>query len=287
VTLIAYRWSAHRGQPATAGENGFPGRTSVVTGALSGIVLAALLAALPLLSARADDDGAQPAVVLLHGLGRTHRSMQPMGNVLEDAGFQVENIGYPSTDHPFDALVDIVAAKLKACCLKNDTRVNFVTHSMGGIILRAYVEESGASNIGRVVMLSPPNRGSELVDELREFFLFRWVTGPAGLELGTDPGSVPSRLGAVDFELGVITGDGTLNPFYSWLVPGEDDGKVSVERARVDGMADFIVLPHSHSFIMNSGEVIGQTIHFLRHGRFDHEAVEHESSERVQNRASD
>ncbi len=256
-------------------------------GALPGIALAASLAALAYAStAAAGDatDGARPTVVLLHGLGRTYRSMQPMGEALEDAGFQVENIGYPSTDHPFDALVEIVAGKLEACCLKSGARVNFVTHSLGGIILRAYVEESGVSNIGRVVMLSPPNRGSELVDELREFFVFQWIAGPAGLQLGTDPGSVPSRLGAVSFELGVITGDSTFNPLYSWLIPGEDDGKVSIERAKVDGMADFMVLPHSHSFIMNSGEVIGQTIHFLRHGRFDHDRVDNERLDHVQNR---
>jgi len=259
-----------------------------MSNALPGIAFAALLAVFPCALSAASDaaDGARPSVVLLHGLGRTSRSMQPMGEALEGAGFEVANIAYPSTDHPFDALVEIVGTKLEACCLDGSAPVNFVTHSMGGIILRAYVEKKGASRIGRVVMLSPPNRGSQLVDELRELFLFQWIAGPAGLELGTDSGSVPSRLGAVSFELGVITGDSTFNPFYSWLIPGEDDGKVSVERAKVNGMADFMVLPHSHSFIMNSDEVIKQTIYFLGHGRFDHSRIDPERVDDGQNRAS-
>ena len=212
---------------------------------------------------------AQATVVLLHGLGRTARSMTAMAEALADAGYRVENIDYPSTDHPFEELLDIVGAEIERCCITKDSKTDFVTHSLGGIILRAYAKRTGAEHIGRAVMLSPPSRGSELVDELRDITLFQWITGPAGQQLGTDPNSVPSNLGPVNFEVGVITGDATLNPLYSWLIPGPDDGKVSVDRARVSGMADFIVLPHSHPFIMNSEEVIRQTVHFLRHGRFD------------------
>ncbi len=196
--------------------------------------------------------------------------MNDIAKALAAEGYKVENIDYPSTDQSFEQLLEIVSEDIERCCIRGDSKLNFVTHSLGGILLRAYANEKGAEHIGRAVMLSPPSQGSELVDELKDITVFQWITGPAGQQLGTDPDSVPLNLGRVNFELGVITGDATFNPLYSWLIPGPDDGKVSVDRARVSGMADFIVLPHSHSFIMNSKEVIRQTIHFLGHGRFDH-----------------
>lgn len=124
--------------------------------------------------------------------------------------------------------------------------------------------------MGRVVMLSPPNKGSQVADFLRDWSLFKLLMGPSGQEIGTGPGSIPNKLGPVAFELGVITGDVSFNPFTSLLIPGPDDGKVSVENARVKGMKDFIVMPHSHTFIMNSPEVIDQVILFLQTGHFLH-----------------
>ncbi|MDH3315693.1 MAG: alpha/beta hydrolase [Gammaproteobacteria bacterium] len=207
---------------------------------------------------------------MLHGLGRTHRSMSDMAEALAGAGYAVENIGYPSTDFSFEQLLEIVSQEMERCCVRGDKKIDFVTHSLGGILLRAYANEKGAEHIGRAVMLSPPSRGSELVDELKGITLFQWITGPAGQQLGTGPDSVPLKLGPLNFEAGVITGDASFNPLYSWLIPGPDDGKVSVDRARVSGMSDFLVLPHSHSFIMNSEDVIRQTLFFLQHGRFEH-----------------
>lgn len=209
-------------------------------------------------------------VVLLHGLGRTPRSMNKMAGALTRAGYRVENIGYPSTDHEFNVLLAMISDSLDACCIEKGARVNFVTHSLGGIMVRAWAQQNGPERIGRVVMLSPPNQGSELVDELRDVFWFKWIAGPTGRRLGTDPESVPSRLGPVRFELGVITGNRSFNPVYSRMIPGPDDGKVSVQRAKIAGMKDFLVLPHTHSFIMNSDEVIRQTLYFLDRGRFDH-----------------
>lgn len=235
-------------------------------------LFALLLSSVPLFaqSEPSTSPGAQRTVVLLHGLGRTARSMNDMAQALEAAGYKVENIDYPSTDYPFDELLQIVSKKIDRCCSRGESELNFVTHSLGGILVRAYAKEKGADAIHRAVMLSPPSRGSELVDELKGITLYQWITGPTGQQLGTDPDSVPLKLGPVKFEVGVITGTATVNPINSWLIPGPDDGKVSVDRAKVSGMTDFLALPHSHPFIMSSDEVIRQTVFFLQHGRFDH-----------------
>jgi len=193
---------------------------------------------------------------------------------LSRAGYETHNLGYPSMEHSIDELVEKLKIEIESCCageqIENSvaSRVHFVTHSLGGILVRAYLSDHDLDNLGRVVMLAPPNQGSEIVDVLRKRSFFQIGIGPSGTELGTDDESVPRTLDPVDFELGVITGDATNNPLFSWWIPGPDDGKVSVESARVDGMSDFIVLPYAHTFIMNAMEVIDQTKHFLEHGCF-------------------
>lgn len=206
-------------------------------------------------------------VVLLHGLGRTHRSMAPLERALERAGYRVMNLGYPSRQHTVRQLVDTLAAELGACCAEEEAPLNFVTHSLGGILVRAYQDTHDGIRIGRVVMLSPPNQGSELVDRLPHRLL-RLVLGPAAVELGTDSTSAVRELPSVGFELGIITGDATLNPLFSWWLPGEDDGKVTVESAWVEGAGDLLVVPYTHTWIMQREQVIEQVLFFLRTGEF-------------------
>ena len=170
-------------------------------------------------------------VVILHGLGRSSASMSPLAQRLTSAGYEVHNLDYPSTDADVDQLLGMLDSLVKECCLTSGKPLHFVTHSLGGILVRAYLAETRPESLGRVVMLSPPNQGSELVDEWRESPLFRWAAGPVGQELGTDVESLPNRLGRADFELGIITGNRSLNPLTSWIVTGEDDGKVSIESA--------------------------------------------------------
>ncbi len=229
------------------------------------------LLALPLLEAPAGEAQTRPeSVVLLHGLGRTSWSMLVMEWRLEEAGFRVVNIDYPSTDYEIETLSQHLARELQACCVGGAGRIHFVTHSMGGILVRYYLAQHDLPGLRRVVMLSPPNNGSEIIDGLREYEWFGLGMGPAALQLGTDPESVPNRLGPVDFELGVITGDRSSDPLGGWFIEGAHDGKVSVESARVEGMADFLVVPEGHTFIMNDQEVLEQTVHFLRTGSFRH-----------------
>jgi hypothetical protein len=123
-------------------------------------------------------------------------------------------------------------------------------------------------DLGRVVMLGPPNKGSEVIDRTRNWPGIRAFSGEAGLQLGTDEESIPSKLGPVDFELGIIAGTGTTNPFMSAMLPAEDDGKVTVARTQVEGMDDFKIVSNSHFAMMKSDSVIRATTRFLRTGSF-------------------
>ena len=214
-------------------------------------------------------------VILLHGLVRTNRSMQKIETALKKSGYHVFNCNYPSRKKTIELLSESTIEQAIDHCIENHQaeRINFVTHSMGGILIRFYLAQHDIENLGRVVMLAPPNAGSELVDRLSRFQLFTLINGPAGKQLGTDASSLPNSLGPVDYEVGVIAGNKSLNLLSYALIPGENDGKVSTQNARLKGMADYLVLPYTHTFMMNRPQVIEQTIHFLQQGRFSHDHV--------------
>lgn len=210
-------------------------------------------------------------VVLLHGLARTSTSMNRMQRKLEDAGFETANIDYPSRDHTVEELADIAVPEgLESCRAREGVeRIHFVTHSLGGILVRQYLETHEIPELGRVVMLGPPNQGSKAVDELKDVPGFDWLNGPAGQQLGKGDESVPLKLGPADFELGVIAGTRSIDPITSAVLDNPEDGRVSVEDTKLDGMTDFVVVSHSHAFMMRMRRPIELTIRFLQSGSFD------------------
>lgn len=221
-----------------------------------------------------DKNALGECVVLLHGMGRTYRSMDEMQNRLAAEGYHTVNLNYPSTGKKIDQIAkDHFPEALEQCLQFKPASIHFVSHSLGGIILRTVFKEQKPEQLGRVVMLSPPNQGSIAADKLKDWWLYEWAYGPASLQLTTDDDSHPNKLGPVDYPVGIITGD-TYCFFDFWLsrmIPGPDDGKVSVANARVDGMSDFLVVHETHPFIMGADYVQDETVYFLQNGKFRHQ----------------
>jgi hypothetical protein len=205
-------------------------------------------------------------VILLHGLARSASSMNTIEKSLIAAGYFVININYPSRDYSIEELAENVISK--ALLTSEDRPVNFVTHSMGGILVRQYLSKHKIPNLNKVVMLGPPNNGSEVVDKLCNTPGFSFINGDAGMQLGTGELSVPSKLGNANFNLGVIAGNKSINWILSTLIPDKDDGKVSVESTKLDGMNDHIEMETTHPFMMRNEKVIEQVLHYLKKGSF-------------------
>ncbi len=209
-------------------------------------------------------------VVILHGILRSKMNMRLIEKHFKNKGFSTLNIQYPSRKKSIEALSDFVNKEiLSSPNYSRDTKLYFVTHSMGGLIARYYIAQYKPTNLKEVVMLGPPNSGSELANWLSETkFLspiFKAVFGPAGQQLRTDYAHIDSP---INYPLGIIAGSKYINPLSLWVLDGEHDGAVPVKRTQIEGMSDHVVIPTNHSFMMFNNEVIDQTLYFIDNGHF-------------------
>ena len=214
--------------------------------------------------AAADD---RSIVVVLHGLGRSKAAMWLLARRLEDAGYWVARVGYHSLRHTPDQILADIGRQIEACCLGRSRKVHFVGHSLGGLLIRAYLTDRRVANLGRVVLIGTPNTGTEIIDNLRHKWWFK-VLGPMAQQLGTDDNSFPRTIGPPDYPLGVIAGK-TARSANEALLPGDDDGLVTVDSTRVDGMTDFVVMETTHAAMRYDRDVADQVVRFLITGAFD------------------
>jgi pimeloyl-ACP methyl ester carboxylesterase len=213
------------------------------------------------------------AVVLLHGIIRSSKSMRKMRAPFEEAGYTVFSFDYPSTQADIPSAAEYLHSVLES--LEGIREINFVVHSMGGLVVRAYLKEHEDKRIKRMVMLGVPNLGANLADRVQKVGLYRLVFGPAGQQLVSAPNGLIASLPAPEFEFAIIAGArGTLNGFNP-LIPGDDDGTVTVNSTRLPGAADFITVSCLHSFLMGDDDAIDCSVRFIRSGRLRKEGERH------------
>ncbi len=232
------------------------------------LLLAGLVSSLVFLPdpGRESEHGDKDIVVLIHGLARGNAVMWLLASRLEDAGFHVHRVGYSSLNRSPEQMLEEVQSQIDECCVAHPRRVHFVGHSMGGLLIRAYLEDRSVENLGRVVLIGTPNQGTEVVDRFRD----RWwmqMLGPAALSLGTDDESFPKSLAPPYYPVGVIAGESRLD-IDDEILPGKDDGLVPVEATKLEGMSDFIVVESGHALMRYDEEVARQTVAFLSDGEF-------------------
>ncbi|NOZ12177.1 MAG: alpha/beta hydrolase [Acidobacteria bacterium] len=195
--------------------------------------------------------------------------MSKMGRALLSVGFYPVNLRYPSRKYPIKTLAErFILPEIIEVFSKSREKVHFVTHSMGGILLRFAFQGLPIEKIGRTVMLAPPNQGSEIVDKLKRYRWFGSFFGPAALELGTGANSFREEHYPLPPRCGIIAGDRSAFHLFDSILPAPHDGIVSVAGTKETGSAGHIVLHTSHPFIMRSEAVITETLHFLQRGSF-------------------
>lgn len=211
-------------------------------------------------------------VVLLHGIGMRSYVMKRLETSLRDHGYRVVNISYPSRKMAFEELAGTyLPAELQKHDVASAPHLHFVTHSLGSLLVRKFIQDARPANLGRVVMIGPPNHGSTAADQAKESDLLRKFLGGNLVRLGTGEDAIVRTLGPADFEVGIIAGELPVNPVFGRVLAGKNDGAVTVESAKLEGMRDFIVVPYSHTLMLWRSEVVDQVREFLQAGKFLHE----------------
>jgi len=207
-------------------------------------------------------------VIVLHGIFRTYRSMSGLARNLEKAGYEVLNLGYPSTKLSIEELVEYINEDIERFSRKINGKIHFAGYSMGGLLVRAYINKYRPKKLGRVVMIATPNNGSEIADLLKDLRLYHKLYGPSGQQLITDQKDLKNIFGKVDYELGIIAGDRPVDMISSRIIGKPNDGKVSIESTKLENMKDHIIIRCNHTYFPASRKAHAQAINFLAEGRF-------------------
>jgi pimeloyl-ACP methyl ester carboxylesterase len=208
-------------------------------------------------------------VVLVHGLWRSGFAMRSIASDLEDHGYQTVSVDYPSTQEEIPELVQGYLLKsYEECAQTGAKKIHLVSHSMGGILIRQFLQSHSLPAGSRVVMLSPPNQGSELSEKFGESWWYQWAVGPAGVSLSANQGGIISKLREIAEPVGIIAAyrDWSVWP-NAWL-PHPNDGTVSVESMKLAEMDDFILVNSGHALMRFNDEVQSQIRQFLAVGEF-------------------
>lgn len=213
-------------------------------------------------------------VILLHGIIRNHFDMMLLEKRMKKEGYACINIKYPSTKYSIEALAEQINAQLEQD--ENYTgadKVHFVVHSMGGLITRHILARHRPVNMGSVIMLGTPNKGSEMADYLAEHkYLaspFHYIFGPSASQLRTAHKHFEDEV--IDFPLGIIASDASLNPIGKQVFGAPNDTLVSIESTKIEGMNDHIIIPSPHALMMFDPRIINQVVAFLKNGKFNHQ----------------
>lgn len=211
---------------------------------------------------------ASECILFVHGFLRSSSQLKRIGDYFLRYGYSVHYIDYVSRVNRIEEISDIyVLPAVKLKCVNHD-KIHFVTHSAGGVIVRYFLGKYHLENLGRIVMLAPPNKGSEVADFLSQFSFINCLLGPMLKELRTDKTSFVNSLELPNYEYGVIMGNSTLDPISSMIIPDDDDGRVSIDKSRLANMKDFLLVNRTHTFIMDAAEVQQASLNFIQTGRF-------------------
>ncbi len=211
--------------------------------------------------------GSPGTVVLLHGIASAPLSMSYLKRTLEKEGYRTLNLGYHSTRHPVEDAAARLRAKISTAVSGGE--VHFVAHSLGNIVVRMMMAET-MPDLGRVVMIAPPNNGSELSERLKNLDLYRWIFGPAGQQLSADNADFFSSLPVPQCSFGIIAGGRGNDRGFNPLLKGDNDGTISVETTRLEGASDFVMIHGLHTMMLFSRETARQVLSFLVSGSFVH-----------------
>ncbi len=215
-------------------------------------------------------ENSRECVICLHGLRSSSHVWKKLQKQLVVEGYNVLLINYPSSKFPIEKLAEeALVPAISRCRKKQNEKIHIVAHSLGSILARYYLQENDVAELGRVVMVSPPNNGSELVEKFHYVPGFRFINSPAGMQLGTDENGLIKSLEIPDYEFAVLTGSRSINWIESCFIPANDDGRVSIQSAKLKNMKEFKVIKTNHHFIPYKKETIQSIINFIKHGTFD------------------